>query len=98
MFLRVVTGIPSPTTAALEACWGLTPQEDNRAVPENPMGTGIGKALISPPPSSPRLHIPPCTHRTEVYQESPRRGLLALDSRARLPAPLICLGWGRESR
>lgn len=62
------------------------------------MGTGIGKALISPPPSSPRLHIPPCTHRTEVYQESPRRGLLALDSRARLPAPLICLGWGRESR
>lgn len=98
MFLRVVTGIPSPTAAALEACWGLTPQEDNRAVPENPMGTGIGKALISPPPSSPRLHIPPCTHRNEVYRESPRRGLLALDSRARLPAPLICLGWGRESR
>ena len=50
MFLRMVTGVPSPTAAALEACWGLTPQRDNRAVPENPMGTGIGKAFLSPPP------------------------------------------------
>ena len=49
----MVTGVPSPTAAALEACWGLTPQRDNRAVPENPMGTGIGKALLSPPHPAP---------------------------------------------
>lgn len=36
------------------------------------MGTGISKALLSPPWSNPRLHTPHCTHRTEASWESPR--------------------------